>query len=267
MGLFTCFVIVSQNDPQAELFKQKIEKCTTADVSDCAVEYGTSFLGSPYVSHTLEQGEEKLVVNLDKFDCATFVETVLALANTSVSGTHTYEAFTANLQKLRYRGGKIDGYPSRIHYFTDWMYENTKNGFLQNVSEQIGGVRYEKNINFMSTHTQAYESLKDNEENVNKIKEVEANMKGRALFYIPKAQVKAVESKILEGDVIGITSSVASLDISHEGFAVKKNGRIYLLHASSDEKKVVITSTPLHEYLLAHKTQTGIMVCRPLNPM
>lgn len=38
-------------------------------------------LGVPYVAGTLDEGkEENLVVHLDKVDCTTFVETVLALA-------------------------------------------------------------------------------------------------------------------------------------------------------------------------------------------
>ena len=57
-------------------------------------------------------GEEELVIRTDAVDCLTFVEYTLAQALGS--------SFTENLQKIRYRDGIIDGYPSRLHYTSDW---------------------------------------------------------------------------------------------------------------------------------------------------
>lgn len=48
----------------------------------------------------------------------------------------------------------------------------------------------------------------------------------------------------------------------HVGFAVEKNGRMHLLHASSVSKKVEISAKPIHEYLQTSKSQSGIMVGR-----
>jgi hypothetical protein len=55
------------------------------------------------------------------------------------------------------------------------------------------------------------------------------------------------------------------LDVVHVGFAKRHNNRIHLLHASLDEKKVVISSKPLAEYLIGNKNQSGIMVARAVN--
>ncbi len=259
--------IRSQNNQQEEIFRKKIELCQTESVSDCIIEYGTSFIGVPYVSHTLEENEtEQLVINLDKFDCATYVESVLAMAIVSVRDKNEYDQFAETLQKLRYHGGVIDGYPSRIHYFSDWLYENTRNGILENVTVSIGGEAYQKPVNFMSSNPKLYKHLANNPEAQAKIKKTEEEMNERKLFFIPKEKVKSIETEIQEGDIIGITTSVKGLDISHEGFAIKRKGRIHLMHASSDEKKVVISDQPLSEYLLSHKSQTGIMVCRANAP-
>jgi hypothetical protein len=47
------------------------------------------------------------------------------------------------------------------------------------------------------------------------------------------------------------------------GLAVRQpNGRIHLMHASSDQRKVVITRYPLSNYLLYHKHLSGIRVAR-----
>jgi hypothetical protein len=84
---------------------------------------GRMFLETPYVAHTLEvEGPERLVVHLGGLDCLTFVESTLALARCVRRGRTTMDDFRAELQQLRYRDGRIDGYPSRLHYFTDRLH-------------------------------------------------------------------------------------------------------------------------------------------------
>src|SRR5690606_19931565 len=90
------------------------------DLGDSLVNIGKTFLGTPYVEKTLEIGPtETLVVNLRGLDCTTFVENVLAFGLLLKQGGKDFEAFAGHLQALRYRNGKLDGYPSRLHYFSD----------------------------------------------------------------------------------------------------------------------------------------------------
>jgi len=60
--------------------------------------------------------------------------------------------------------------------------------------------------------------------------------------------------------IIGITTNIEGLDFVHAGILIRKKERVYLLHASSEQAKVCLTPVPLHEYLLANKRQTGIVV-------
>ena len=76
-------------------------------------------------------GKEKLIVNVSGFDCTTFVETVLALAKCAAAGKLSRSEFRKNLKLIRYRQGKIDGYSSRLHYFTDWLSDNEKKKILK----------------------------------------------------------------------------------------------------------------------------------------
>lgn len=78
------------------------------------------FIGVPYAAHTLEGSPEQLTVRLDSLDCTTFVETVLALSYTAGERRSSWRDFVYNLERLRYRNGRIDGYPSRLHYISDW---------------------------------------------------------------------------------------------------------------------------------------------------
>jgi hypothetical protein len=238
---------------------------TDSPTSVLMVKLGTYFMETPYVAHTLEKGdEEQLVVNLRGLDCTTLVENCLALAKTIQSGEHSFKQFTKELKNVRYRSGKIDGYPSRLHYTTDWIFDNQQKRLVKNLSKEIGATPYPKEINFMSTHTDSYRQLKDSSHLVQIIAQKEDDINSRQHFYIPEEKLSEVEDQLMDGDIVGITTSIEGLDISHMGILIRKAGRIHLLHASSTAEKVVLSEETLEEYLLSSKTATGIMVARPL---
>ena len=225
---------------------------------------GLGFLGRPYVGHTLEvEGPEGLVVNLQQFDCFTFLETVIAMA--AALKTSADEAtFRSYLQRVRYRGGLIDGYPSRLHYTSDWLFDNEQKGFLVVKTRSIGGIRDPRNINFMTGHRSSYSQLAD-DRNFARMGEIERHISQRQRFFVPKGQVAAKEDLIHDGDILAITTSIKGLDVVHVGLAIRPEGkRLHMLHASLGSKKVEVTEHPLADYLARHKHQTGIMVARPL---
>lgn len=229
------------------------------------VKLGTYFMETPYVAHTLEKEEkEQLVVNLRELDCTTLAENCLAIAKTIQSGQHTFEQFTEELKNVRYRSGKIDGYPSRLHYTTDWIFDNQQKRLVKNLSKEIGATPYPKEINFMSTHPNSYRQLKESSHLVDVITQKEKDINSRQHFYIPEEKLAEVENQLMDGDIVGITTGIEGLDISHMGILVRKAGRIYLLHASSLAEKVVLSDETLEEYLMNSKSATGIMVARPL---
>ncbi|HDR52820.1 MAG TPA: DUF1460 domain-containing protein [Mariniphaga anaerophila] len=244
-----------------ELFAEE----TSSPTSLLMVKLGTYFMKTPYIAHTLETAdEEQLVVNLRGLDCTTLVENCLALAKTIQSGDHTFNQFTKELKNVRYRSGKIDGYPSRLHYTTDWIFDNQQKKLVRNLSKEIGATPYPKEINFMSTHPDSYRQLKDSSHLVEIIAQKEKDINSRQHFYIPEEKLAEVEDQLMDGDIVGITTSIEGLDISHMGILVRKAGRIHLLHASSSAEKVVLSDETLEEYLLNSKSATGIMVARPL---
>ncbi len=243
---------------QLELSHKSMNELTT--------EIGTWFLNTPYVEKTLEvEGEEKLVINLTGLDCTTYLETVVTLARLAKQNEYSFEDYEKELEFLRYRDGTLDEYPSRLHYFSDWIYTNEKKGIIEDITHQIGGEIYENHPSFMSENPGFYPQLA-NPLYVNQLKETEEELKDRTYYYLPKERLESYEHNIKSGDIIAITISLDNLDISHVGFAFEQNGRIHLLHASSTSKKVVISEKPLADYLMAHKSQSGVMVCRLINP-
>lgn len=256
------FPLVAQEEIAHELFHQKINLCDNDNIQECIPIYAESFLGAPYVASTLDKEmEERLVVNLGELDCTTFVEYVLAMAITGYQRATDFEVFAKNLEIIRYRNGLLEGYPSRLHYFSDWLYDNEQKKILQNLTEELGGIPTNKEIHFMSQHPKAYKQLA-NEENVGLIQKVEEGINSRPQFYIPQAQIKAVESKLQDGDIIAISTNIEGLDVAHVGFVKLVKGRAHLLHASSELKKVVVSDEPIADYIAKHKKQTGIMVAR-----
>lgn len=94
------------------------------------------FIGTPYVAGTLESADgEQLTVNIDEVDCTTLVDNIMALALTAGEHRTSWRDFVYNLERIRYRGGSINGYPSRLHYISDWIIDNSHRG---NFTEATG---------------------------------------------------------------------------------------------------------------------------------
>lgn len=227
---------------------------------------GRSFLGTPYAAHTLETpGGERLVVNLRGLDCTTFVETSLTFARCLKLDRTSYEDYRAQLQLIRYRGGVIAGYQSRLHYFADWIHDNAAKKVVRDVTAELGGEPFEKKVNFMSTHREGYRQLADADAAA-AVRADEEALSRRGMTYIPKGRVRELEPLLQEGDILGLTSSVEGLDVAHTGLAVREGGEVRLLHAPMAGKSVELSRKPLHAYMQGIEKQTGVMVARPLDP-
>ncbi len=235
-------------------------------INDVIVEIGKSFLGTDYVAYGIEKnGEEQLVINLTGLDCTTFMENALVFSRLIKKEKTTFEDYQKELTYIRYRDGEINQYPSRLHYFSDWIFNNQQKGIIKDVTEEIGGVAISFKLNFMSTHPDAYKHLKENPEFIPIIEKREKEISSRIYYYIPKEKISSVEDKIHNGDLIAFTTNIKGLDISHVGIAVKaEDGRIHLLHAPQVGSKVHITEAPLSEYINSVNKHSGIIVLRVL---
>jgi hypothetical protein len=238
---------------------------TETRMSVLMVEVGRFFLGTPYVAFTLEtEAEEQIIINLRELDCTTFAENCLAISRTIKSGKLSFEQFAGELLVIRYRDGRLNGYPSRLHYFCDWIHNNEQKKLVENSPDELPMCTFHKEINFMSTHPDSYRQLREDSALVGDIAEQEKLISSREMLFIAEEDLADVESGLMDGDIVGITTSIDGLAIQHVGILVRVDGRIHLMHASSDAKKVVLSDNPLEDYLLSSKSTTGIMLARPL---
>ncbi len=249
------------------LFDTKMHALATIEASnlgDTIALVGQSFLGTPYVEKTLEVGDtETLVVNFSGLDCTTFVENVLAFTALLKKQQNDFQDFASELETIRYRNGEMKGYPSRLHYFTEWIRNNEKKGLVKDITKDLGGIELEKPINFMGTHRDLYPFLAS-DANFQAMQQVESQLANEKLCYLPQDQIANKEHLIQSGDIIALATSIKGLDVTHTGIAIHQpNGRLHLLHASSKNGEVEISELPLADYLKNIKSNIGIIVARP----
>ena len=227
---------------------------------------GVSLLDVPYVANVLEQNDvEELVLNTDELDCTTFVEYVIAMTLAPMKENNQKDEiiFADYVQKLRYRDGKIDGYTSRLHYMTDWAQNAINQGLLEDVT--AANSQYTTNIQtgYMTAHPNKYRHLANNSDNIQKMKEIEQRLNGTEIHYVPEEYLPNDGFDwIKDGDIIMITTNTPGLDIAHMGIAFKISGRLALMHASSQDKKVTVSKFTISKLLKDNDSWTGIRVLR-----
>src|SRR5213595_1120989 len=234
---------------------------------------GQALVGTRYKHFTLEIDNriESPSVNFQGMDCWTFFEIALSFARmlNGPEANWTPEQLLHYIELDRYRGGECTGdYLSRLHYLEEWLYDNDRRGLVEDLTRDLGGQSVPHSAREMSAGWRHYRYLAANRSLLGPLARMEANVSSRSLYEIPKSKVAAIESKLRSGDIIGIISRDRGglYSTSHVGLAVRvADGSLHFMHASSPRNygKVVIDST-LSSYLARYRTDSGILVARPL---
>jgi hypothetical protein len=226
--------------------------------------YARQLLGTPYVAHTLEGDREMLTINIHELDCLTFIETLYSLTRATLNRRYSWRDFAANIENIRYRGGEMGDYSSRIHYISEWIIDNHIRGNLVEITPDLPHVDYMiKNIDYMTHHTDSYRQLKDDSVMVEKIRRYE--LRRHRFPYVKRSWLndKAVKAALRSGDFVSLVTKTEGLDVSHNGIIiVDDKGDPYLLDASMSGGKVMLEGKPLFKYLERSKTNIGIRVFR-----
>lgn len=257
-------VFISKDEAVFQKYQKYIHNYRSQSMEIVLEKTAVFFLNAPYVASTLENTKgEQLVVNLREFDCVTYIETVIALSQTAKSDNFSFDEFINQLRNIRYRDGKVGDYSSRLHYTSDWVFDNEKMEFLENISYQLKGKKETKDIHFMSSNRKLYRQLKSNDYALRKIRLVEREINNRnGFYYVPSSTIRSVSSRIPHMTMIGFTTNIDGLDTTHTGFTYWKNGKLTFIHASSTEKKVVIDRKKLADYCATRKNCTGVIVAK-----
>jgi len=227
--------------------KQKLnrllaESSIIDDAGERIVFLSKEFLGFPYEASTLIGDSitpERLVINLTAFDCFTFLDCIEAMRL-----SRSYEDFRDNLVRIRYKECKIT-YENRNHFFTDWLFYNTK--FVQDRTETIGGKKTRKITKILNRTDDSSSFL--------------AGIKPfkRTISFIPAVQIdESILLRFKRGDYAGIYTDQTGLDVSHVGIIVSDGLVPYLRHASSAAGKVIE-----EDFIGYIAGKSGIIILRP----
>jgi hypothetical protein len=234
---------------------------------------GQALVGTRYKHFTLEIDNriESPSVNFQGMDCWTFFEIALGFARmlNEPESNWTPERLLHYIEMDRYRGGECTGdYLSRLHYLEDWLYDNNRRGLVEDLTRDLGGRNVPHSAREMSAGWRHYRYLAANRSLLGPLARMEANVSSRPLYEIPKDRVAGIESKLRSGDIIGIISRDRGgrRSTAHVGLALRtSDGVLHFLHASSPSNygRVVVDSQ-LSKYLYRYRSDSGILVARPL---
>lgn len=236
------------------------------------------YLGAPYLLDPLGEGPQGAIdrdplVRFDRFDCQTFVETVLAQARSA-----TPAEFAAELRALRYRDGNVD-FASRNHFpDVDWIPNNVARGVLVELTGEVAGKHELAVARAMITRQAWFLSLADNPTQVRNSylrshPAAQAELRAIAarahdeegvVRYIPKQALHdpAVLARIPSASIVFVVRPHMSMfgavgsvqNIAHFGFAIRDGARLLYRHASSTRAHAVI-DVPLAQYI-EHASKT-----------
>jgi hypothetical protein len=229
---------------------------------------------TPYQAYTLEEylkagggpaRAEPLTLSLQQFDCVTLVESCLAIARVARrDGPATWEGFAREMERMRYRDGKREGYLSRLHYFSEWIDNSARRGLVRHMGEELGGVPDRRPLRFMSQHRDSYPALA-HPEIYEKLQALERALDGSTRWVVPTERIPEVSDRIQTGDVLAFATAIEGLDVTHSAFAYRDEGGVLrVLHAPLSGGVVEVTRSTLPEYVRAIRRSTGILVARPL---
>ena len=155
------------------------------------------FIDTPYLGGTLDLNpkEEKCVVNLEGLDCVTFFENSLCIARLIKKGLISFDDFINELTLVRYRKGNLTDYTSRLHYTSDWIYDNSRKGIVRDITKNLGGVPKKFSCSFMSKNPDLYPGLRANKELIKEITKIEKDINDRTYCFIPKQNLKDTQKK------------------------------------------------------------------------
>ena len=227
-------------------------------------------------------GAETLQINLDAFECVSFIESSMAVARCGWSGEPDELCFTEDLEASRYRGGALGDYASRLHYFVDWIRRHLIAAKLRWFTHRamkypdhgVKGSRRarptKKTPVYLSSRgeSESFAKAAIDQEAIDAVTETllatEQRLSSTSHDVLGRESAPEALRALEDGDLVAFVRERPGLLVHHAGFVYWANGTPRLLHASSYHERVVITESDLTDYLLRRPERKGVIIARPL---
>ncbi len=276
--LFITPVSIASSSQQTTAINNLLKTSASLPMQQRIERISNYFINVPYQLEPLGEGRagqfnQEPLYRFDKFDCQTYVSTVLALANSC-----NFDSFTRNIQLIDYENGKIS-FTTRNHFTDgDWVPNNIKQGFIKDINYQVAGKKvmyattlidkenWIKNLTAERIHI---DNLTTPEINIKllQLHQLSHSVKNKwySLPYIPASALFIGQQKIPgdifndipSGAIILIVHPVTNINnntingnttVVHMGLTVRYNHQLYIREASSYFGRVI--DVPLINYLL-----------------
>ncbi len=213
--------------------------------------------GVAYVPISKEDSIGVAEIRLDGFDDFAFVNMVAALAKTATSpGYSRPKDLEIMLEKLTFRRGEANGFPTRMMYGGDWIVDNRSRGNVKELTEDYSEHFKTKSLDWVCRHRGEFAALKDSA-TYERQRMVEF---GYRTFKIPhmkreSSDWKQVNPDIQDGDLIMLLTPEPDRDVWEMGYVVRRDDGLHFIHASERDGKVVEESEPLGRYIKRHSKE------------
>jgi hypothetical protein len=261
-------------DVFARLLKRSLaEKWDQLPIGQCMTRVAMELQGTPYVGFTLELDKDHEIcsVNLKGLDCVTFFEDTLDFSRMLKMGGRTPEAMLEQVTLTRYRGGKLGDFTTRLHYTTDWMYDNEKKGVVEVLAPQLpGAAKFTQRVGIMSEKPKNYRQLVAHPELVPVIQKYEEEINARDTMYVPMDKLASAQPLLKTGDIVGVSTTESGIDIAHTGLVIAdEGGMLHFMDASSAKRnmKVTLEKGPISKAFNWSPKLTGAVFARPVEPV
>jgi hypothetical protein len=194
------------------------------------------FVDVPYRDYPLGEGsgvEPQARWRVDGVDCQTFVETVLAMANAK-----SLDRARAVLDDIRYAGDPPKVSFATRNHFTEaqWLPSNLAKGYLREETRTIEERAPSTSLVLRRAQWEKVPGLK-------RLSPAKIPQGEFPIRYLTLEQARKRGASIEPGSVLLVVRQQDPkrvVRVSHMGFVVRKEGRLYVRHASTgDEHKVI----------------------------
>lgn len=213
-------------------------------------EISSRFIGTPYLIDSLGEGSESSfdtdpLIRFDKFDCQTFVETVLA-----IKLSKTDDSIKENMIKIRYKNNVIS-FENRNHFIEyDWIKNNESKGILTDITTET----FDSKLIQQFSATLSYKTFIESKKyklNLNKFRPlVVAKLETISIY---DAVLHNQLEKIPNESILLITRKnyfnkkfKTKLIVTHMGLVIKKDNRLIFRHA---DRRKGVKDNLLKDYL------------------
>lgn len=238
-----------------------------------------AWVGRPYgVGGPLGEGpggryDQDPLYRTDTFDCTTFVETVLALANTE--GPDVLACFRDEMNALRYRNGQVS-YADRNHIIeTDWTPLNSEAGYVRDATLKAFGKDNVREARAWIDKKSWYRAKKLEDLKLIAPRSIEARKRllkewideGKpfaptrvSLPYVPKQRLLALKDRLPALAVLNIVRPDwnvrkrvgTNLLISHQALLTRSDLGLRVWHASSARRVQKVVEQSLEAFVSQH---------------